>query len=55
MLAECERGERHAVKHYEDALKGPLPDGLRAITERQCAQVREAAERVGALRKERPG
>ncbi|MDQ2890519.1 MAG: PA2169 family four-helix-bundle protein [Gemmatimonadota bacterium] len=35
ILAECERGEDHAVNVYEDALKKSLPADIHKIVERQ--------------------
>jgi uncharacterized protein (TIGR02284 family) len=49
VLAECERGERAAVKQYEAALKEPLPAETRALLEKQYAQVKQAHERVQTL------
>src|SRR5262249_2242799 len=49
-LNECARGEEAALKHYEAALRGPLPDDLRAVLERQYGRVKEAYARVCGLR-----
>ncbi len=49
VISECERGEDAAVRGYEAALEGELPQPLRDLVERQFAQVREAHERVRAL------
>jgi uncharacterized protein (TIGR02284 family) len=49
VITECERGEDSAVSNYEAALKGELPNNLRALVERQFAQVKEAHDRIRAL------
>ena len=49
VLAECERGESHTVKLYEAALKEEWPPEIRAILEKQYAQVKEARQRVHTL------
>ena len=50
VLAECERGEDSAVSNYKDALADVnLPADVRAIVERQYAQVQEAHDRVRNL------
>ena len=49
-LSECERGEDSAVSNYKDALEEDLPANIRAIVERQYAQVQEAHNRIRALR-----
>jgi uncharacterized protein (TIGR02284 family) len=50
VLAECERGEDSAVANYKDALAdGNLPADVRAIIERQAAQVKEAHDRIRNL------
>jgi uncharacterized protein (TIGR02284 family) len=50
VLAECERGEDSAVSNYKDALADAnLPSDVRAIVERQYAQVREAHDRIRNL------
>ena len=49
VIAECERGEDSAVKNYQDAINGGLPDDVRSIVERQYTQVREAHDRVRTL------
>ncbi|MEO6778321.1 MAG: PA2169 family four-helix-bundle protein [Gemmatimonadaceae bacterium] len=35
IIAECQRGEDHAVKVYEDALKKTLPADVRTMVEQQ--------------------
>ena len=50
VLAECERGEDSAVSNYKDALADTnLPSDVRAIVERQYAQVQEAHDRIRNL------
>jgi len=49
VISECERGEDSAVSNYEDALGGALPNDLRAIVERQFAEIKEAHDRIRAL------
>ncbi len=39
ILAECERGEDHAVHAYHDALEAELPANIRALVEDQAAVV----------------
>lgn len=50
ILAECERGEDSAVGSYKEALQLELPADLRAIVERQYAEVQAAHNEVQALR-----
>ena len=49
VISECERGEDAAVGSYRDALEGELPNDLRAIVERQFAEIKEAHDRMRAL------
>jgi uncharacterized protein (TIGR02284 family) len=49
IISECERGEDSAVKNYQDAINTGLPADVRAIVERQYAQVKEAHDRIRAL------
>ena len=49
VITECERGEDSAVSNYEAALKGDLPNALRALVERQFAEVKEAHDRIRSL------
>lgn len=54
ILNEAERGEDSAVEAYEDALEeNKLPAQVRAIVERQYAQVKQVHDRVRALRNAR--
>ena len=55
MLDECARGEDTALQRYEDALRRPLPDALRAVVERQLAGVRRNREQIQQLRARYPG
>jgi uncharacterized protein (TIGR02284 family) len=50
VLAECERGEDSAVSNYRDALADAnLPTDVRAVIERQYAEVQEAHDRIRNL------
>ena len=49
ILAECERGEDNAKKHYRDALAKDLPTEVRSMVERQARTVQETHDRVRAL------
>jgi uncharacterized protein (TIGR02284 family) len=49
VISECGRGEDSAVRNYEDALKGELPNDLRTLVERQFAEVKAAHDRIRAL------
>ena len=50
VLAECERGEDSAVSNYKDALADQnLPADVRAVVERQYAQVQDAHDRIRNL------
>ena len=52
VISECERGEDSAVRNYEDALADEdLPADIRAIVERQFAQVTEAHDRIRSIEK----
>ena len=52
VISECERGEDSAKRNYEDALADDtLPGNIRAIVERQYAQVKEAHDRIRSLEK----
>ncbi|WP_233835712.1 PA2169 family four-helix-bundle protein [Paraburkholderia sp. ZP32-5] len=50
ILAECEKGEDVAKKHYHDALEKDLPADVRAIVERQYHGVLQTHDRVRDLR-----
>jgi len=50
ILEECERGEDSAVRNYEDALKEVLPSQVMSLVQRQFESIREAHNRVRALR-----
>jgi uncharacterized protein (TIGR02284 family) len=50
IIAECERGEDSAFANYKDALTDEnLPSDIRAIIERQSAQIKEAHDRIRSL------
>lgn len=50
VLAECERGEDSAVNNYQDAMKQSLPQSAQQIVQRQYTQIKEAHDRIRALR-----
>jgi uncharacterized protein (TIGR02284 family) len=50
IVAEAERGEDSAKRAYEEALTRDIPAGIRAVVERQNARIKEAHDRVRALR-----
>jgi uncharacterized protein (TIGR02284 family) len=50
VLAECERGEDHAVETYRDAEQKELPEPARAIVHRQSSEVRLAHDSMRSLR-----
>jgi uncharacterized protein (TIGR02284 family) len=50
ILDEAERGEDVAVKAYEDALKEPLPADVAQVVRRQYSEVKQAHDRVKAMR-----
>lgn len=50
ILEECERGEDVAKAQYNDALKEPLPDNIRAIVERQYQGVLHNHDQIRSLR-----
>lgn len=52
IIAECVRGEEHALHVYEDALQKDLPAETRTMIERQYRGVVENLERVRALSKD---
>jgi uncharacterized protein (TIGR02284 family) len=49
LLAECERGESAAVRHYEAALKQALPPDIRALLETHGIKLQERARQLLAL------
>lgn len=51
IINECERGEDSAVSNYQEALDRDLPANIRAIVERQFRDVKEAHDRVRALKR----
>lgn len=50
VLAECERGEDSAKKNYEEALRENLPAEVQTIVQRQYMSIKEAHDRIRALR-----
>jgi len=46
ILRECVRGEAVAIKHYEDALEGDLPEDVMELAGRQLAHIAEARNRL---------
>lgn len=50
ILAECEKGEDVAKKHYNDALEEDLPPDVRMVVDRQFQGVIENHDRIRDLR-----
>jgi uncharacterized protein (TIGR02284 family) len=50
ILADCEKGEDVAKKHYRDALDKDLPADVRAVIERQFQGVQQNHDRIRDLR-----
>ena len=50
ILAECERGEDHAVTAYRDAFDGQLPANIRETVSRQRAAVQAAHDDIRGRR-----
>lgn len=50
VLAECERGEDHAVAEFRKALEQDLPSNVRMVVEHQAATVKAAHDEVKKLR-----
>jgi uncharacterized protein (TIGR02284 family) len=50
ILAECERGEDHAVAVFRGALEKDLPSNVRIVLEQQAATVKAAHDEVKKLR-----
>lgn len=50
ILAECERGEDHAVSAYRDALAGELPANIRETVSTQSAAVQAAHDDIRGRR-----
>jgi len=51
ILAECERGEGHALSIYRNALDDPLPDDVRELVQRQFVGVMENYEEIRRLQR----
>ncbi|HCC57767.1 MAG TPA: aldehyde dehydrogenase [Solibacterales bacterium] len=49
IVAEAERGEDNAKKHYREAVSKDLPTEVRSIVERQARSVQEAHDKVRSL------
>lgn len=49
VLSECGRGEDVALASYRSALDTDMPANVRAIVERQFAEVKEAHHLIGSL------
>ena len=52
VVSECERGEDVALESYRAALGTDMPANVRAMVERQFAEVKEAHNLIGNLEKE---
>ena len=50
ILAECERGEDHAVEEFRKASEEELPSNVRAVIDRQAVEVKSAHDRIKQLR-----
>jgi uncharacterized protein (TIGR02284 family) len=50
IINECERGEDSAVSNYKEALDKNLPADVRSIIERQYRSVKEAHDRISAMK-----
>lgn len=49
LVAELEKSEEAAMRHYEEALKQALPAEVQALVERQFAGVQDTHDRIHAL------
>jgi uncharacterized protein (TIGR02284 family) len=49
ILKECARGERAAMKQYEEALAGEMPAETRTLLDKQCTLIKESYSRIRAL------
>jgi uncharacterized protein (TIGR02284 family) len=50
ILADCEKGEDQAKKHFHDALEKDLPADVRALVERMYHGVLQNHDRIRAMR-----
>lgn len=50
ILAECERGEDHAVAQYRDALEKSLPEPVRSVVASQSVRILAVHNKVKELR-----
>lgn len=55
VVEAAERGEDIAVQHYQAALKEDMPQQVRTILQRQYNQVKQAHDRISALKREKSG
>jgi uncharacterized protein (TIGR02284 family) len=53
VLQECETGEDHALKVYQEAMQQPLPPDVARLVLEQYEGVRQNHDRIKALRDER--
>ena len=51
LLFECGRGEKEAVRRYQEALMARLPAWLERLVRRQYEEVKEAYEKIRDLEK----
>lgn len=51
IVSECERGEDVALNTYRSALDTDMPANVRAMVERQFAEIKEAHNLIGNLEK----
>ncbi len=49
ILAECQRGDEHAVESYSDALDTPLPMSILEILRSQLALINETLQKITHL------
>ena len=49
VVSECERGEDAALAEYRAALGADMPANVRALVEREFAEVKEAHQRIRTL------
>ena len=50
ILIECIRGEKAALRHYEDALSKGLPEKIRDIVKRQFTEIQTAYEQLISIK-----
>lgn len=49
ILAECERGENAALRNYQGALSGILPNDIRSLLEIQCKKIESTLKRIKVM------